>query len=209
MLSYNATRWNPGVLNRQSINRKAYIYYPDSPSVRKVVFSIDGKVFHSETTGPWDLAGTAVNGANPWNPSTLSAGAHTVLATVTTTSGTTLKTQATFFVPAAAAKALVVKSTSALAKVATTASGSKAATLNGATVKGHRYLVFSTPKGVVRAQFLLDGKLVRVAATSAGGRVSMTPLKTASLHKGKHRLVIRMVAKSGQQSVATAAFTIA
>lgn len=210
MLSYSPDRSWPAILNKQNLDHNVYIYYPDSANVVKVVFAIDGKTYHSETTPAWDLAGTATAGrANAFSPRTLTAGAHTVLATVTTRSKTVLKTQATFYVPSSVAKATAVVATAKLAGISASASGSSAARLSGATVKGKKYIVMATAPGTVRAEFILDGKVVRLLRSGAGGRTSNAPLTTATLHKGKHQLVVRMVAKSGRVSVATASFKIA
>jgi hypothetical protein len=197
------------VLNKQSLDHNVYIYYPSSKSVAKVVFSIDGRVYHSETSPAWDLAGTGVTGANAFRPSTLTSGTHTVLATVTTTSNVTLKTQATFSVPSSVGKAVAVKATAKLLGVSASIKGSAAAKLDGSTVKGHKYIVFSSAAGTVRAQFILDGKVIRSSLSRSGGRSSMAPLRTATLHKGKHHLLVRMVSRTGRVSVATAAFRIA
>lgn len=210
MLSYSPDRSWPAILNKQSLDHNVYIYYPSAANVAKVVFAIDGKTFHTETSAAWDLAGTASGGgANAFSPKTLTAGAHTILATVTTWSNVVLKTQATFYVPASVAKAMAVTATARLVGVSTSASGKVVAKLNGATLKGKRYIVVAAAPGTVRAQFILDGKVVRLLRSGAGGRSTSAPLATKSLHKGKHRLVVRMVAKNGQVSVATASFKIA
>jgi hypothetical protein len=209
MLSYSPDRSWPAILNKQSLDHNVYIYYPTSTSVAKVVFSIDGKAYHTETSAPLDMAGTGTKGANAFAPSSLTSGAHTLLATVTTTSNVTLKTQATFYVPAAVGKATAVKATAKLLAVSASAAGTSAAKLDGATVKGHKFIVFRSAAGIVRAEFILDGKVVRISRSGSGGRSSMAPLKTATLHKGKHHLLIRMVSRTGQHSVATAAFKIA
>ena len=207
MLSYSPDRSWPAVLNKQSLDHNVYIYYPDSKTVAKVVFSIDGKVYHSESTPAWDLAGTAVTGANAFSPKTLTAGAHTVLATVTTTSGTTLKAQSTFYVPASVAKARAVKATASLLSVSASPTGKAIRKLDGATINRHKFVRLSVAPGTVRAEFIFDSKVIRVVRTAA--HKAIVPIRTASLHKGKHRLVIRMVAKSGQLSVAAAVFKIA
>jgi hypothetical protein len=209
MLSYSPDRSWPAILNKQSLDHNVYIYYPASPTVAKVVFAIDGKIFRTETSAAWDLAGTATGGkANVFSPKTLTAGAHTLSATVTTTSKVVLKTQATFYVPASVAKPKAVAATAKLVGVSKTASGKAVAKLSGATVKGKKYIVLAVAPGSVRAEFILDGKVVRLLRSGAGGRSSSAPLTTAKLHKGKHRLVVRMVAKNGQVSVATASFKI-
>jgi hypothetical protein len=209
MLSYSPDRSWPAVLNKQSLDHNVYIYYPNSKTVAKVVFSIDGKVYHTETSAAWDMAGTGTTGANAFKPSTLTSGAHTLLATVTTTSNVTLKTQATFSVPASVGKAVAVKATAKLLGVSASAKGTVTAKLDGATLKGHKYIRFSAAAGTVRAQYILDGKVIRSSQSGAGGRSSTAPLKTAALHKGKHHLLVRMVNKTGRVSVATAAFKIA
>ena len=170
MLSYSPDRSWPAILNKQSLDHNVYIYYPAAANVAKVVFSIDGKVFHSETSPAWDLAGTATGGgANAFAPKTLTAGAHTVLATVTTTSKTVIKTQATFYVPASVAKATAVVATAKLVGVSASASGKSAVKLSGTTVKGRKYIVLAVTPGTVRAEFILDGKVVRLMRSGAGG----------------------------------------
>lgn len=99
MLSYSPDRSWPAILNKQSLDHNVYIYYPSASNIAKVVFAIDGKTFHSETSAPFDMAGTNLSGAIAYNPVSLSNGAHTITATVTTTSNVTLKTQATFYAP--------------------------------------------------------------------------------------------------------------
>jgi hypothetical protein len=209
MLSYSPDRSWPTILNRQSLDHSVYVYYPTSSSVYRVVFSIDGKAYHTESSAPFDLAGTGLTGANAFHPSTLTSGAHTLLATVTTTSNVTLKTQATFFVPSSVGKATAVKATAKLLGVSASATGTATAKLDGSTVKGHKYIVFALAAGTVRAEYILDGKVIRIARSGSGGRSLMARLKTASLHKGKHHLLVRLVSKTGALSVATAAFKIA
>jgi hypothetical protein len=208
-MSYNSNRSAWGILNRQSIAKPVYFFYPASSSVTKVVFSIDGKAYRTETSAPFDFAGTAVNGAYPFYPGTLSSGQHTLSAVVSTYQGATLKTSATFFVPsgaAKAAKAAKVSATSKLLKVTARRNGGTAAKLDGAKVRGAKYIQLTAAAGSVRAEFILDGKVIRVTSKA---HLSATPVFSKNLHKGKHHLVVRMVSKTGKVSVATAAFTIA
>jgi hypothetical protein len=209
MLSYSPDRSWPAVLNKQSLDHNVYLYYPTSSTVAKVVFSIDGKAYHTETSAPFDLAGTGVSGANAFLPSSLTSGTHTLLATVTTKTNLTLKTQATFSVPASVGKPRAIKATAKLLGVSASATGTAKAKLDGSTLKGHQYIVFATSAGTVRAEYILDGKVIRIVRSGSGGRSLMASLTTASLHKGKHHLLVRMVNKTGALSVATAAFKIA
>jgi hypothetical protein len=207
MLSYSPDKSWPGILNRQSIDHNVYIYYPSVAGIKKVLFSIDGKAYHTENSPSWDLAGTGITGANAFNPKTLTSGGHTLLATVSMTNGTTVKDQVTFFVPAGVGKAHNIAATGRLLRVSAAQSGSSAAALNGAKVSAKKFILVSAVAGTVRAEYILDGKVLRVA-TLGNGAAGLAPLKASGLAKGTHHLTVRMVSESGSSSVAAASFQV-
>ena len=206
MLSYSPDRSWPAILNKQSLDHNVYIYYPSVAGIKKVAFAIDGKLFHTESSPAWDMAGTGVTGANVFSPKTLTGGAHTLLATVTMTSGAVVKDQVTFYVPAAVGKAQNIAAARVL-RVGP-AKGSSLASLNGATLSKTSSILVSAVAGTVRAQYVLDGTVVRVATLRVGSK-ALAPLRTSGLAKGTHHLTIRMVSKSGLSSVAAASFRVA
>ena len=207
MLSYSPDRSWPGILNRQSIDHNVYIFYPSVAGVRKVAFTLDGKLYHTESSAAWDFAGTSITGANAFSPKTVASGAHTLLATVTMSNGTTVKDQVTFFVPASVGKAQTIAATGKLLRVSAARSGTSAAALSGATVSSKKYILVSTLAGTVRAEYVLDGKVLRVATLGKGAH-ALAPLKASGLKKGTHRLTVRMVSKSGSSSIAAASFRV-
>jgi Glycosyl hydrolase family 26 len=100
MLSYSPDHSWASALNGVSVDHNVYIYYPSQSGVSKVVFTVDGKAFGTDTAAPWNLtAGTLA-----LVPSTLTKGWHTVVATVTMSTGTTLKSTASFSVPTTVGK---------------------------------------------------------------------------------------------------------
>jgi hypothetical protein len=73
------------------LNGSAYIWLVDTGDVASAVFTLDGKVPHTESWPPYDFAGTAPDGSSglPWDTTKAVDGAHTIAAVVTYKDGTT------------------------------------------------------------------------------------------------------------------------
>ena len=102
MLSASAGRTSPSLLNGRSLNGKVYIYATKDTAAKQVSFYLDDPKMsrapvHSESSDPYDFAGTATTGlANPYDASKLVAGSHTLTARVAFTNGTTQIVSAAF-----------------------------------------------------------------------------------------------------------------
>ena len=102
MLSTSAGRTSPSLLNGRSLNGKVYIYATKDTGAKQVAFYLDDPKMsrapvHSESSDPYDFAGTATTGAaNPYDATKLVAGSHTLTARVAFTNGTTQIVSAAF-----------------------------------------------------------------------------------------------------------------
>ena len=93
-LSYSPDLSWPLDLSGLSVDHNVYPFYPNSSSVRKVVFALDGKTINTDSAAPWAYVGTPA-----LDPRNLTKGWHTITATVTTSAGATLRSSASFTVP--------------------------------------------------------------------------------------------------------------
>ena len=87
--------WSPLALDKASVTHSIYPFYPTVGGVKQVVFSLDGTTINTEHAAPWQLTGKTP----ALDPTKLTSGSHTVLATVTMSNGITVKSSATFSVP--------------------------------------------------------------------------------------------------------------
>ncbi len=94
----SADRSAPMNLARTSLTGNVYIFVvpPEGASVAKVDFYLDGELFHSEVTPPYDLMGGYPETATALNSSTLSRSLHTLKAVTTTYDNRVLTENATF-----------------------------------------------------------------------------------------------------------------
>jgi hypothetical protein len=105
-MSTSAARTSPLPLSGKSLTAPVAVFTDNDPSVKSVSFYLDTAPtpVHVEGFAPFDFAGTAATGdANLWNPASLAAGNHTIIASVTLVDGSTVTTAATFRVGAAPA----------------------------------------------------------------------------------------------------------
>ena len=99
-LSYSPDLSWPAALSGVTIDHNIYPFYPSSSTVKKVVFALDGATINTDSAAPW-----AYTGATPaLDPKVMTKGAHTITATVTTSTGATLKSSATFTVASSVGK---------------------------------------------------------------------------------------------------------
>lgn len=100
-VSSNADRSGGTSLSSATVARDIYVFVPHESGITKVAFYVDDPTrsrpaYKVEKGAPWDLAGTASNGAAlPFDSTTLSNGTHSITA-VTTLSGSTVVTTSTF-----------------------------------------------------------------------------------------------------------------
>jgi hypothetical protein len=94
-VSYSPDLSWPVALSNVSVDHNIYPFYPNSSSVRKVVFALDGKTINTDSAAPWAYTGVTA----ALDPRTLTKGWHTIVATVTTATGTTLRSSSSFSVP--------------------------------------------------------------------------------------------------------------
>ena len=103
MVSSSADRSGAVPLDGTTVSGNMYAFTSPATGVLKSVFYVDdaaaaGPIFHSESTGPYDLNGGSPAAAAPYDTHLLSDGTHTVTQVVTTTANTVETDTATFTV---------------------------------------------------------------------------------------------------------------
>ncbi|MGZ8935178.1 MAG: purple acid phosphatase family protein, partial [Methylobacter sp.] len=99
-----SNRSNPGPLANATVaGENIYVFVaPDAGISPPVSFYLDtpttGTPRQVENTAPWDLAGGTPAAANPFNTGSLTAGAHTLIAKLTLSTGSEVVISATFMV---------------------------------------------------------------------------------------------------------------
>jgi hypothetical protein len=205
LVSFHADRSAATALNKAVVARSAYIFYATKTPVVSVTFSLDGKVYRTETSAAYDLVGTAATGAKPFLPSKLKAGKHSITAVVRFPSGAKTTTKAVFTVPAPVVKTLTTR----YLRLSVAASGRPTTHLDKAVVRGVKYLIFPTVTGQVRASYALDGKVVRTAKANARGTMHVRTIRLAGRSKGIHVLLLKLVNKAGHVTTVKARFRVA
>ena len=205
LLSYHADRSAPMALDKARITRSAYIFYTAPATVKRVVFSLDGKPYRAETSAAYDLVGTVGANAKPFLPSKLKTGTHTISVAVTSPSGAVSTVSATFVVHVALLRPLTVR----LLRVSASPAGRSTTKLDKAVLHGTKFLIFPKVAGQAKATYILDGKVVRLAKANAAGLIKAKTLKIAGLSRGLHHLRLQLVSASGRIRNARATFRIA
>ncbi len=170
----------------------AYIFVRPGPaiSVRRVVFTLDGRPFSIEPAAPYDFAGTTRGGAAyPFESNLLSLGSHVITATVVQRNGSTSVVTATFNVANTTSHSLVVSSSP---------DRRDPVPLSGAVLAGRRYIFLGPASdriaGATSVVFRLDGRVVTndvsvphdlMGSTRNGSAVA---LDTRRLRNGFHRV---------------------
>ncbi len=136
----------------------AYIFVRPDPaiSVRRVVFTLDGRPFSIEPGAPYDFAGTTRGGAAyPFESNLLSLGSHVITATVVQRNGSTSVVTATFNVANTTPHSLVVSNSS---------DRRNPSSLSGAVLAGRRYIFLGPAAdwiaGGRSVVFRLDGRVI-------------------------------------------------
>jgi hypothetical protein len=204
LLSYHADRSQPMALNKATISKSAYIFYTSPSTVKRVVFSLDGKPYRAETSAAFDLVGTKGANAKPFLPVKLKAGTHTISAKVKAPNGSVSTVVATFTLHLKIVKPLAVR----LLRVSSSPAGRASTKLDKAVVSGLKYLVFPKIAGSASATYILDGKVVRLGKPDAHGRIHVRALKLAGLSVGVHHLRLVLVSPKGKIRNARATFRI-
>ena len=170
----------------------AYIFVRPDPaiSVRRVVFTLDGRPFSIEPSAPYDFAGTTRGGAAyPFESNLLSLGSHVITATVVQRNGSTSVVTATFNVANTTPHSLLVSNSS---------DRRNPSSLSGAVLAGRRYIFLGPAAdwiaGGRSVVFRLDGR-VMTTDTSApydllgSGRGGLAiGLDTRRVRDGSHRV---------------------
>jgi hypothetical protein len=97
-VSTHADRSSPANLDGSTLSGTVYIFDVPTAAANSVQFSLDGKVFHSESSAPFDFNGSGTPNALPYSTSALSKGKHTVTALTTLSNGRTTTQTSTFTV---------------------------------------------------------------------------------------------------------------
>ena len=104
LLSTSATRSSPVPLQGQTVGGTIYVFVSPESGVARVRFFVDdptmsGVPFGTDTSAPWDLAGTGKNGnAKPYDTTQLADGQHEVTASIDLSAGGTEVATSTFTV---------------------------------------------------------------------------------------------------------------
>ncbi|BEP13271.1 hypothetical protein acdb102_15820 [Acidothermaceae bacterium B102] len=204
LLSYHADRSSPMALDKARITKSAYIFYTAPSTVKRVVFSLDGKPYRAETSAAYDLVGTVGANAKPFLPSKLKTGTHTISVAVTSPTGVVSTVSATFIVHVAVLKPLTVR----LLRVSASPAGRSTTKLDKAVLHGTKFLIFPKVAGQATATYILDGKVVRLAKANAAGLIKVKTLKIAGLSRGLHHVRLQLVSASGKIRNARATFRI-
>ncbi|MDX6228878.1 MAG: hypothetical protein QOI76_2268 [Frankiales bacterium] len=205
LVSFHADRSAAAALNKAVVSKSAYIFYATNKPVVSVTFTLDGKVYRTETSAEYDLVGTGGSGAKPFLPSKLKAGKHSITAVVRFPSGAKTTSKAVFTVPVPVGKTLTAR----LLRVSVAASGRPTVHLDKAVLRGVKYLIFPTVTGQARASYVLDGKVVRTAKANARGAIHVRTLRLAGVPRGIHLLKLRLVNKAGHVTTVKARFRVA
>jgi len=91
--SVNSNRAGSWPINGSVLSGNEYIFVNAPSGTTKVRFYLDRATSATpnttESSAPWDFAGTGTNGANPWNASGVTKGWHTLIVVVTLANGST------------------------------------------------------------------------------------------------------------------------
>jgi N-acetylneuraminic acid mutarotase/glucose/arabinose dehydrogenase len=207
-------------LQGQTVSGNIYVFVTPTTGVTRVRFFVDdptmsGAPFLTDTSAPYDLAGTNKNGtARAFNTGPLSNGSHSVTAAVDLTGGGTEAVTSTFTAdngtPPPATQTIVMS---------TSANRSSPVGLGGQTVSGNVYVFVTPTTGVAQVRFFLDdptmaGTPLRIdsaapfdlVGSAKGGNA--LPLDTSGLSDGSHNVSTQIVPSSGGTTTATADFTV-
>lgn len=87
-VSTSPDRSAPAPLEGSTVSDDVYIHILPETGITGVAWSVDGSPFSTEGLAPFDLAGGDATAANPFDTTTITNGAHTVSAVITSSSGT-------------------------------------------------------------------------------------------------------------------------
>jgi hypothetical protein len=153
-----------------------------------------GTPYSTDTSAPFDLAGSTGSAAKPFNGSTLSTGQHTLTA-VGTFAGGTSSVSAVFSVGSGPNPSTIA------GEVSVHANRSTPVALPGATVSGSVYVFANVTGTATTTSFYLDDPSMKRAAANtdttvpydfvAGGTTTAAkPFNMGTLSKGQHSLTI-------------------
>jgi len=218
--SDNASRTNASPLSGAVLRSgvSAYIFTTtDLTGLRQVSFSLDGVLFSTDRSTPFDFAGTStarvcrlcVANAFPFESNLLSGGVHHITAVALLSDGSRVTTDSVFTVADTTTHALAVSASP---------SRTLPSPLAGATLSGVRYVflgdVGDPIAGLDRVVFQLDGRTIATDSSAPydafGARRGVAaPFDTRRLRNGNHRLVAIVQLAGGGRIVYTANFTVA
>jgi hypothetical protein len=191
-LSLSADRSNAVGLDGSTVKGNIYVFVKSSSSLDKVDFYVDGRwqvklPVHTETSPPFDFAGTAASGvALPYDTTKLADGSHTIRAVLTRSDGRTSSRRGTFEVANSGATASPTASptvstttpkapdTASPTATTSTAPAATAAPTTAATASPTRTATTATPSPT-RTATTATATPTRTATTATA-----TPTRTAT-----------------------------
>ena len=149
-----ADRSSALTLGGATLGSTVYIFTANATNTVRVDFSLDGNLSHSESSAPWDFAGSSAATANPFDTKTLVNGSHTIAAKYYFGDGTSQTAQATFAVNNAPPPAVVYSTSTAR---------TSPMPLNGAVFGGQTIYIFAVDTGTTsKVSFSVDGQPIHV-----------------------------------------------
>jgi len=179
--------------------------------IRSVQFSVDGHVVDTDTSAPFDLAGTRPDGtARLFSTRLLTQGTHTLRARIVLASGHIETQTATFTTknPRPSTRQLLVS---------TSTDRGNASPLDGATVSGSVVVYVPAETDTVLVEFYLDDPQTRrlpreidfsapfdYGAAGSGGKARLT-----TFTNGRHTITARILFRDGYIDTISSTFTVA
>ncbi|BEP13509.1 hypothetical protein acdb102_18200 [Acidothermaceae bacterium B102] len=202
--SYSPDLSWPAALDKQSIDHNIYPYYPSISGVKKVVFSLDGATVNTDSAAPW-----AFVGATPaLNPTKLSVGTHTVVASVTMSNGVTVTASAAFTVPSGTGTSAAPAPGAAL-QFSYSPDLSWPAALDKLSADHNIYPFYPSSSSVKKVVWALDGATVNTDTAAPFALTGATPaLDPQLLTKGAHTLTATVTTSTGATLKSSSTITV-
>jgi hypothetical protein len=211
-------------LDGTSVDWDIYVFTGPDTGVSKVIFSVDGVVYRTETKAPYELVGGAA-----YDTSKLSPGEHQISAMMYLTDGSTKFVSANFTIPSAddnSGSSSYDNTTSSTDDtsspsydntdnenfhdifVSASSNLSGATVLEGAEVEGDVYVFTGPDTGVSKVTFSIDGDVTRTESKAPFELVGGAAYDTSQLSPGEHEITAKFELSDGSTETVSAIFTV-
>ena len=223
LVSTSPDRSSPVSLDAGTVTGSIYAFVSPETGISRVRFFVDdpamsGAPFSTDTTAPYDLAGTGKKGtALAFDTTVLPDGPHGVTVSIELSVGVTEVVTSTFTVDNGTSPPPPPSTRSLM--VSTSSDRSSPVALEGRTVAGTIYVFVSPESGISRVRFFVDDPTMSglpfgtdtsapwdLAGTAKGG--SAKPDDTTQLPDGPHQVTASMDLSAGGTEVVTSSFTV-